>query len=667
MIDWNNIVAPPLTCETGPGQARHDSWNNSKAPVSMSSELRRVLNLPRRGLELDGTERAEGIIDMMMERFARVPVPGRRCRCAEIDPERHAKEGCIERLRLPQAQALREISICGGLLGPIGVGHGKTLVDLLSALAFRIYGAAVGEKIDDIVLLVPSGLAVQLMGDYEYYGQHFKMPQISFHGIDYDNTCTKMNPLVPLERGAPCVHVVSYTRLSRPEHTVWLEQTLKPQAIVSDECHKLRFCCPQGKKRPSATGARMWRYMEEIAPRTHFVGMSGSMTAKDLEDYWHLAKWALRGNSPLPTQIEIVQEWGLAINPSLDPANPGPLMQLCAPGEHLYDGFKRRVAETVGVVTTAAPAVDVPLTLVERKAPPIPAQVKEYLKMVRGGAESGNIRPDGEELLTSLEVAECAMQIAMGFYYRWIYPDCVFPRDQQLVDDWRGTRREFFREVRQKLKSLDEHMDSPKLVINAAERHHNIRIKKRGLPEWASKHFTAWYKMRGLVRAETEAVCFNDYIVKDIIKWGKEQPGVIWYEHNAIGEWVSRLSDGQIPKYGGGKVAKEFMLGNPKKGIPGEDGSRSICCSVDAHGTGTNGLQHRFDKCLLLHITPDPNKVEQVLGRLHRPGQLNPVSAFFYRHTDELRKHLDDALAAAFYVEGTGFGQQKLLRAWSKE
>jgi hypothetical protein len=664
MIDWNTLVAPKLVAPAGAAQAMHNAWNQSKTPVSYSSEMRRILGLQRRGLELDGTERAETIIDMMMERFARPEIPGRRCRCAELDPERHEKEGCITRLRLPQAQALREIAICGGLFGPIGVGHGKTLIDLLAPLAFRYYGAGAGVKIDDIVLAVPPGLATQLMGDYEYYGQHFKMPQIVFHGIDYKNTVQCMNAIVPLERGAPTIHVVPYSRLSRPENTVWLEQVLRPQAIIADEAHKLRYCCPDGKKRPSATGARFWRYMEEVAPNTFFVCLSGSMTAKEIEDYWHLMKWALRGNSPLPTNIEVVQEWGRAINPSLDPADPGPLMQLCAKGEHLYDGFKRRIAETVGVVTTAAPAVDVPLTLVERQAPPIPQQVKDYLKQVRGGAESGNIRPDGEELLTALEVAECAMQIAFGFYYRHIYPDCEFPRDEALVAEWKLARKTFFKEVRYKLRDLEEHLDSPKLVINAAERFHGARPKKKGLPEWNCKSWPAWNKIAKLVRAEQEAVCFNDYIVQDIAAWAQQSRGVIWYEHNAIGEWVSRLTT--LPKYGGGVKAKEALLGNPKKNIPGEDGSRSVICSVDAHGTGTNGLQHRFTDCLLLHITPDPNKVEQTLGRLHRPGQTKPVTAYFYRHTPELKKHLDDALEAANYVEGTGFGQQKILRAWSE-
>ncbi len=650
MIDWTSLVAGKLV-QPYTGQTMHDAWGY-REPVKPSGELQRVLDLPRRALELDGSDRAEAIIDRVMGWFARPEIPGRRCRCAELDPDRFREEGCITRLRLPQAQALREISICGGLLGPIGVGHGKTLIDLLAALAFRIYDA----KINDVVLMVPPGLATQLEGDYAYYGQHFKMPQIVFHGIDYLNTLNKMDTRVPLERGAPTVHVVPYSRLSRPESTSWLERELKPHAIIADECHKLRNI-------KTATGNRAWRYMEEVAPHTKFVGLSGSMTAKRVQDYWHLSKWALRGGSPLPVTEDVVNEWGTALNPSDNPADPGRLMELCAPGEHLYTGFRRRIAETVGVVTTTAPAVDVTLELDERKAPPIPTQVTHFLKMVRGQLpdQSGPQRPDGYEFLTSLEMVACAMQVACGFYYKEIYPRCEFPRDNQLVTDWRGTRREFYREVRAKLKNLDEHMDSPRLVMNAAERFHGLRPKRAGLPTWDSKTIKEWYGIKSKVYAETTAVCFDDYLVRDAIDWAMSHRGVIWYEHDAIGEWMSKLSG--LPKFGGGKAAKEAMLGNPKLGSRGEDGSRSIICSIKAHGTGTNGLQHRFHEALTINPMADPNGWEQHVGRLHRPGQNRDVHHWFYRHTPELKAHVDDALAAAFYVENTGFGHQKIIRA----
>lgn len=650
MIDWNLLVAQKgVGAVEGQSRPGHDAWGYKPA-VSASSELRRVLGLPRRELELDGSEHAEAIIDQAMARYGRPVIPGRRCRCAELDPERHREEGCIERLRLPQAQALREIGICGGLLGPIGVGHGKTLIDLLGTLAFQKYDKA----IRDVVLLVPSSLAAQLADDYVYYGQHFKMPQIVFHGINYKNTLTHLDTRVPLDRDANTVHVVKYEILSRPESTVWLERELKPQAIIADECHKLRTAgLPLNK---GATGGRVWRWMEEIAPQTKFVGLSGSMTAKRVQDYWHLAKWALRGGSPLPTELGLVDEWGTALNPSDNPADPGDLMGLCAPGEHLYAGFKRRVAETLGVVTTAAPSVDVDLVLLERKAPPIPADVAAALRELR----NNQVRPDGEELLTALEVASCAMQLAFGFYYRWIYPDCEFPRDEQLVLDWRAARKAYFRDVRTELKNPREHLDSPRLIMNAVERHYGVQVKRKGLPTLEMKSFLPWNRLKGLVRAETEAVCFNDYIIRDVAAWmhenggGPHEGGIVWYEFDALGEWIRRVSG--LPKYGGGK--------DMKAALKREDGCRSVAASAKAHGTGTNGLQHRFHKCFLMHISPDPNAVEQQLGREHRPGQSHNVEAYFYRHTPELKKHIDDAITAAYYVEGTGFGVQKIIRAY---
>ena len=56
----------------------------------------------------------------------------------------------------------------GGLLGPIGVGDGKTMLDLLAALAM-------GSK--RAVLLIPPALKTQLLTvDWDYYGQHWRLP-----------------------------------------------------------------------------------------------------------------------------------------------------------------------------------------------------------------------------------------------------------------------------------------------------------------------------------------------------------------------------------------------------------------------------------------------------------------------------------------------------------
>ena len=111
--------------------APREVWG-SRPPVGRSPDLDRILALPRRPQELDGTPRADAIVD---DETARHGLGAVSCRCAEIDPERHAAEGCISRLRLSQALVLRELRIVGGLLGPIGVGHGKTLLNLIAVFA----------------------------------------------------------------------------------------------------------------------------------------------------------------------------------------------------------------------------------------------------------------------------------------------------------------------------------------------------------------------------------------------------------------------------------------------------------------------------------------------------------------------------------------------------
>lgn len=601
MIDFDTLVAPKGV-GPAPDQSRppHEAWN-SGPPVLMSADVRRVLALPYRELELDGTERAEAIIDT---ETARVSRNTKRCRCAQIDPERHRDEGCIARLRLVQALALREIAICGGLLGPIGVGHGKTLIDWLAAFAFQRASA----NYNKFVLLVPPGLVAQLLSDYRYIGQHFQMPQAIFHGHPYVNTLIKMDHEVPLERGAPEVHVVPYSRLSRPEATAWLETALRPDGIIADEAHKLRNV-------KTATGSRVKRWMDDH-PATRFAGWSGSITSKKIQDYAHLAAWALRGGSPLPLDPETTDDWGRALNPTnnpdRDPAEPGPLLKLCNPGEPLLDAWRRRVIGTLGVVTTNAPATDCELELYEAKAPVIPETVREALRLVRGEVPDKTAqRPDGEELVDALAMARVATQIACGFYYKWIYPRCEFPRDTQLVLDWLEARKEWFCEVRGKLKRLGEHMDSPRLVQNAAERFYGDRPRHKGLPEWRSEHWPRWRDIRGQVYYETEVVWVDDYLVRDVITRMRAQPMIVWYEHGAFGERVCQ--DSGLPMFGGGKDAKLALLGDAARGIPGEDGSRSVLCSIKAMGTGTNGLQHRFHEAMIPVPMSMPDGWEQCL------------------------------------------------------
>lgn len=612
-----------------------------RARVLNSPDLQRMLALPRRALELDGTPRAEAIIDLCTEQYGR---RNTTCNCAAKFPDRHVAEGCITRPRLVQALALREISIVGGLLGPIGVGHGKTLLDLLAPLAFdrhaRSVGLSHGEQLL-CVLLVPPKLLQQLADDYDYIGEHFHMPSMVMQGApEHDR----------LRPGMPKLQVMPYSRIQRAEATSWM-RVVKPHAIIADECHRLRKYGPVGSRR-SATANRVGQYLKSF-PRTSFAAWSGSITSRSIKDYTHLAEWALHAGSPVPTEQDTIDDVARAVDPGKDPADPGPLLDgliasgCCKPGESLYRGMRRRLVETLGVVSASAPSATSTLELVERQ---LTTTVPESIKAHMANALAF-IRPDGEELVTAMQAIECAIQIACGFHYYWIFPHNKFPEDTELVDTWRLRRKEWHKELRAMLKNTDEHMDSPLLLENAAERFYGFRTKHKGMPTWAAQTYLAWREIKSKVRPETVPARLDDFYVRDVCNWMREHTGIVWYWHRAFGEWVAEMSG--APLYGEGKDAARDLLK--------ERGDRCIVVSAKAHAEGTNGLQFYFWDQYFTNPPSDPKGWEQTLGRTHRPKQPSDiVRCWFAMHTPELRKHIRSALHAALYIEGTWGAEQKL-------
>ena len=550
-FDVTTIVAEPgYAPRDWQATAPHEVWGTRPA-VELSPDLQRVLDLPRRAIELDGTDRAEALIDMMTARYGRGPV---QCNCAQLNPERHAVEGCIKRMRLIQALALREIGIVGGLLGPIGVGHGKTLMDLLAPLAFAYHAQAEDPSQILCVLLVPPKLVGQLLEDYDYIGQHFKMPSMVIQGHDDAR-------IVP---GAPKLQVMPYSRLQRAEATGWM-RVAHPHAVIADECHKLRDA-------NTATTSRVLRYFDDN-PGTRFAGWSGSITSKSIKDYAHLASMALKDGSPLPRDPDVVDDWSRAVDPGKNPADPGPLLQglidsgCCKPGENLYTGLRRRITETLGVVTTRAAAVDCDLEVLERKIAVIPPTIRELIDQALAF-----VRPDGEELVTAMQAMECAITIASGFHYRWIFPHNEFPRDDALVLDWLLKRKEWHKELRQKLKRRDENLDSPELCTRAAQRFNGQRTKHRGMPEWDAQKWMPWYNVRSGVHPESDSVRLDDYLVRDAAQWATQHVGIIWYQYTPFGKWLAEITG--LPLYGSGKEARAALMK--------EKGDRSVIVSIKA-------------------------------------------------------------------------------------
>lgn len=586
------------------------TWGDFAPPVTNSPDLERILALPRRPPLRDPVRQA-ALVRLMTDRLRRHRSDP--CACASMG------RTCITELNATQGWTLYEAGILGGVLGIIGVGHGKTLLDILAPMV--VPGCKVA------VVLAPPGLRSQFWNDYLAVREHFRVPSL----IMDDGRSA-------IVKGAPVLHFIPFSKLSRPEHTRLLD-AIAPDTIIIDEAHRARH------PKTSATARRIVRRYAAAAD-TRCLPWSGTLTNSSVSDYQHLAAFALREGSPVPIDPGTAEEWATAIDPSDLPAPAGALRALCGPKETLWDGFHRRLVETRGVISTTTSAVNASINMYERHVK-VPTEIAKLLKLLRDkDAEGGWTRPDGEELVDILEVNACARQLACGFYYRWKFPK---GEPEALILEWFRLRKLYMREVRETLKRASEHLDSPKLLENAAERH--LSDYKGPLPTWASDAYPAWREIRGQVEPAQDVVWVDDFLVRDTMDWLTKHRGVVWYAYDAFAERVATLSG--APKHGGGPDA------GPR--IDAEDGSRSILASIKAHGTGRDGLQRKFRTQLLAQ---PPDDYEQTLGRLHRIGQTaDEVDCWVYRHTPEYRDALDTHVRRAKYVQGTMGSDQKLLAA----
>lgn len=627
MIDLDAVVAPPGVAPKAyqtkcPDHAR-DGGN--KVPVGASQDLTRILALPRR--PVPSTVDAQRTIDTVMDHFQlRRANPACECRAK-------FKRDCILSLNLIQAWSLVEMHTQDGLLGAIGVGHGKTILDLLAPMVLR--GAAT------VCLLVPVKNMRGLLHDWELVGQHFHMPSIVMHDS------TNVSRIIP---GRPVLHVLPYSRLQQPTASEYLQNNIKPDAIVADECHKL-------KRAQCATTGRVLRYFRDN-PKTKFCGWSGSLTDKSIKEYSHLAALALRHGSPLPIVQEVVDDWARALDPpALGAVNcpEGALIALCEPGEHVRSGFRRRLTETPGVVSTSVAAVSARLEILEHKPPPMPASVEAALTALRNDW----VRPDGAEFADALQRHACALQLACGFFYRHRFPPIKgVPQKVTDILSWQDARRDWCSEVRHAIRNRKEHFDSEALARNAAERAWGHRPVAAGnkLPVWKASSFPRWRELEHTVAHVPETVWIDDWLARDVANWARDNRGIVWYSQAAFGVRVAEISG--LALHTGGPEAEQLIERFVKSDDPTP---ASIICSLGSHGTGRDGLQFKFDDQLVANFPSSNQECEQFLGRLHRFGQkADTVRCRFLRHTPEVNRATNQALRRAGYVESTWGQAQKL-------
>ena len=523
------------------------------------------------------------------------------------------RPGADARLRPVQVHALAVIGTCRGMLGSIGVGHGKTLISILGA-------AMVGARRP--VVMVPPALRDTFRAECAKFKDAFQLPD---------------------------VELVAYSMLSRPEGTDLLRR-LAPDYIFADEAHALRHPT-------SARTRRLLRYLEE-RPETVFCAASGTLTARSIRDYAHLARHALKDASPLPLLTSHLDAWSNVLDVDGRPSATDwetvaplverfgdPLGSAFMRGEARRDAvrkaFSARLRSAPGVVTTEDESAPCSL-LIHALSRPVPTKdVLDALATVRSGES-----PDGADVYEDdVAVWRACRQVSAGFYYRWAWERTP----AGIVDhEWLEARARWSRHVRRQLEQCArEGYDSPALVARS------VAAGIERTPELADvspihSAWSDWSAVRDRPAPPTVPVWISDYLVTAVVAQVEEiaEPVLVWYETRALGEAIAAA------------LAVDLCgPGNPPSGE-----ARTLVVSIAAHHKGLNLQPWRVS---LVTEPPSSGQTwEQLIGRTHRAGQTaDEVDVFVFVGPEPFARAFEAARERAAYQAATTGGRYKLVYA----
>lgn len=475
-----------------------------------------------------------------------------------------------ETLRPLQAQTLYEAATERGAFIPGKVGVGKTLLSLLLPTLFP--------NLRRPVIVVPANL-VQKTEDARR--EHMKHWGVS--------------------RGA---RILSYQSIGRPEGEA-LFKTYNPDLLILDECHMV-------KNRTAAVTRRVERFLTQITlpdgttrarrpdERVKVIPMSGTMCKDSLQDFAHLLEWSLWESAPVPLVRGELQIWALALDEKVNDVSRcgiGALEYLADPKDlanetRLVAGrraFRSRLVETPGVVASDA-TEDVQASLyIGTQLYDVQPATEENFRKLRQDCEA----PDGWRFFQAAEMWACARQEALGFAYLW---------DPRPPEPWLLARKNYAKFVRETIAGSHS-LDSERTVRDACDR-----------GDLDDGFLREWERVRPTFQANQVCRWFDDSALKQCEAWAKKaKDGIIWSEHRFFGlELAKRLG---VPYYG--QEGKD-QNGNSLPEFP-KGGKGVIVCSRHANQQGRN-LQ-AWSKMLQTGFAPSALTQEQLIGRLHRPGQ----------------------------------------------
>jgi hypothetical protein len=569
-------------------------------PRSAVAALQRVSGVPRDAefLRIAGLPRRSQDVDNALEQLAE------QVTLAYKTPLGTAK------FRVRQAFVLREFHDYGGAVGALPAGYGKTLI---SYMAPRVVEA------ERPLIMVPAPLVKKTVEDeLPFWMQHFRV--------------------------ARNLRVESYSKLSHADGENFLFD-INPDMIVLDEAQNLRD--------PNTSRTRRYlRFMRE-RPHVRVLVLSASITSTSVKDYAHLFQFTHgRERSPLPTHYNTLSIWADALDADVPIERriaPGALEELCRPGEHVREGFRRRLLETPGVIASTQTAFESgpapALNITDMPVPSVPPAITEAFRVMR----TEFVTPSGEEVVDGKAQWRHANTLSFGYYMRWVWPG------GQPDHEWLNKRKDWNSKAREAIVKSGRgglpSWDSEGVVRRACENASAVVIDV--FPELLEA-YAAWMGVRdryGPTGPPTEAVWFTydmlEIVAQQVQAVSQYGPTIAWVRSPSMGELLAR------------RLGWVYF----GAGAEGIEQHRSSCvASVKAHGTGRN-LQY-FNKAVFIARPYNGADWEQVVCREWRPGQLSPsVDCYVYNHCYEMWLVLERSKEHAQYIEHTIGNPQALLRA----
>lgn len=546
------------------------------------------------------------------------------------------------RLRQKQIDSVQQYDTAGGLLAQVRVGGGKTAISVMIAVRALRAGAK------RALILVPAQVFEQLIVmDLPFLRARLPIgvPFVPLKGARRMETVLRVKQ--------PSVFVLPYSLLSRKDTRELLE-AINPEIVVADEAHYL-------KNRNSARTKRFLAFMNK-RKNCKFVAMSGTLTSKSLGDYHHLAVLALRDGVPMPKGATQASLWSGLLDAgsiaTVEKARPLQPLRTWAQRfrgvstPYTIDGFREafraRLESAPGCVLTRS--VDDLGTSLSFETVNVELPQESPVRDFLLDLDNYWVSPAGDEIAHAIHLYKWRYELSAGFYYALEWPKPRNADHEAMIDrakDHHLALQDYYRALRDFLKNTNiPNLDTPMLVGAGISRGDN-RVPKLVRETWQAAKAL---EFPGMPERVQNPVRVDPYKVDAAAAWAETvEGGIIWAHHQEMVDWLCERIPRAVPARAGDL---EIMKPELK--------TQLFVASMRAHGTGKN-LQHHQNQ-LFVQWPRAANEAEQVLGRIHRPGQMaDEITAHILMGIDFDHQLFCATLSDALYIQLTTGAEQKLL------